>query len=262
MDDNETNFRIAALKELYDQGDFQGAFIGSDRMIKEHKSKPFLDEKQYNDLLAIRAWSQYRHQQYAGSMQDGKELEERGDKRGIEIQAHSALQLKDYAAMRRTWNYVGDNSAIRNSLMAWFGLDSTPEEEAPFDEGVRLAYSFRGDSIADINGRNNGGKFFLRKGKTRIDKFKTLGLFFEAELLYGTESNWHHRAALAYWISKTFEDLGERGLAKDYAQAAVDLWDIAISKDPTNKEMPQKRANAQSRLKELQTLSGQSYCGI
>jgi hypothetical protein len=69
---------------------------------------------------------------------------------------------------------------------------------------------------------------------------------------YGN-GNFHHRAALQYWVYNAYMKLGDKDSATLAAELSYSLWQQAAEADPSNEAFKKKMANAKSIYENLAT---------
>lgn len=106
------------------------------------------------------------------------------------------------------------------------------------------------DSVGATHLLNNTARLLLEKSNTPSDIVMAIGFWHIAISRYG-DVNYHHRAAVYFWLSKAYEKLGDKDLAIKSARKSLTLWVKQISLDPTNQKFNERIAGAEKRLEEL-----------
>ncbi len=109
---------------------------------------------------------------------------------------------------------------------------------------------FNDDSIGATHLINNTARLLLKKGNTPSEIVMAIGFWHIAISRYG-DLNYHHRAAVYFWLSKAYEKLGDKTIAIKSAKKSLMLWVKQISLDPTNQKFNEKIIGAEKRLEEL-----------
>lgn len=107
------------------------------------------------------------------------------------------------------------------------------------------------DSIGAINLLNNTARLLLEKGDSSKDVVIAIGFWQIALVKYG-DKNYHHRAAIHFWLSKAYERIGVKGAAKLAARESAVLWKKQLSLDSSNKRFEERFDGALKRIQELE----------
>lgn len=107
------------------------------------------------------------------------------------------------------------------------------------------------DSMGAINLLNNTARLLLEKGDGGKDIVIAIGFWQIALVKYG-DKNYHHRAAIHFWLSKAYERMGVKGAAKLAARESVALWVKQISLDPSNRRFEERFDGALKGIQELE----------
>lgn len=107
------------------------------------------------------------------------------------------------------------------------------------------------ESIRAINLLNNTARILLEKGDDGEDVVTAIGLWQIALAKYG-DKNYHHRAAIHFWLSKAYEKIGIKEAAKLAARESAALWVKQISLDPSNRRFEERFDGALKGIQELE----------
>lgn len=121
------------------------------------------------------------------------------------------------------------------------------------DEVVKLVILFAADkTVSGANLWHNAGRFFLDKPRDDSgDLVHAREYLAGAIQRYGTEANFHHRAAAYFWQSQVSEKMGRKEDAIRSMKESVGLWDKQCKLDPSNDAFAKSSTNAKKRLAEL-----------
>lgn len=100
--------------------------------------------------------------------------------------------------------------------------------------------------ISAVHMMNNMGRLYLTVG----DPEAALDCWKRAYPRYG-EENFHHRAALMFWMAKAYQEIGEITEATRAIEQCQELWRKAINADPSNNSFLDKLSNANKTYQEL-----------
>ncbi len=227
------------IRSLYDQGKF-------DECLERIKSPTSGDE------YALGGWCHYRKGNYktarewfvkAGDVQFARE--------GL---AYLAAYIdKDDETLERLAAELGDCVNVQNALAI---RARDPEHNISPNwrsemEGRANSVLSKNQGTSEANLCHNLGRLFLEKATGEEDLLTALDYFALAESFYGEDENWHHRAALNFWISKAYEKLKNKESAIKAARKSILLWARQITLDPKTASHVTKFNNAVNRLVEL-----------
>ena len=240
---------VAEIQELYDKGKIQEAMNAVWAEVYEERPS---NDPERGALMIIRAWCHWRRQEWSDALEWLEMAEKAG---GAELKAKrlrayfAAYRDKDDKVLLSIVAELPDDIDAQNALVIRARDGDSALTHA---EIGRIVLSFSGDGVAAANLNHNGARFFLAKARGNADLFSAIGMLERAIQLYGTEGQWHHRAAAHHYKSQAHERLGEKAEALAMEQESARLWDKAIELDPQNKGFRDNRESAVKRIAELQ----------
>jgi len=199
-------------------------------------------------IRIIKAWCLYRVKKYEQAMNIANEL---GDSviEAVELKATIyAYADKNYKKLEELHHRFPGNIAICNAV-AISGRDKDCPFSIQYIKSITEKIEDDG-SIAVGHVWNNIGRALDAKGNNSNDLADAILFSHKAMERYGKD-NYHHRAALSFWISKYFEGIGNMYLAIGAAKRSLKLWIKAMSLDPENSSFKKSFEGAQKRLEEL-----------
>jgi hypothetical protein len=233
-----------SIKELYDDGRFEEA---RDLIASTYPSPHGTPD----EILAIAGWCLYRCKEYKKADGAGVILCERGAPAGFEIRAQIAAYVtKDDELLQKLYWEKPNNPSIANAIV----IRSRDDDSNIATNVVTcIAHKFMSDNqIASVHIINNAARTVYKRSisKSLDDAILAIGLWEIALKKYGRK-NYHHKAAVHYWLSQAYESLGEKKLSFKSAQRCADLWKEAIRRDPKNPKFQENFIGAKERLKKL-----------
>ncbi len=234
------------LRAMYDRGQTQDVI----NALQDISIDPATEDGQR--YLTLKGWCHYRRKENkeahncaiaAKALPWARELM-------AYLHAYAPAHIDDEALMEIANELGSTNINVANAFVIRARADDCSILTG--DEVDRIAASFRGDeSVHAANLMHNAGRFFLAKPKRPGDLQRATQYLDDAIRRYGTEANFHHRAAANFWKSQAFEKIGWKAHAVDAAQESVRLWEEQCKLDPTNKSFLQKKDDAAQRLATL-----------
>ncbi|MFA6252553.1 MAG: hypothetical protein WCX74_04090 [Candidatus Paceibacterota bacterium] len=198
----------------------------------------------------VRAWCLYRRKEYEEAK---KQALQAGGIEAYELLAQIAAYVdKDDVTLTKLHQKYPDNASVCNGLAI---RSRDPDSELSvrlITEAVMRMMNRR--DIAAIHFINNAARTLLAKGNGSTDVIMAIGLWQTALLKYGFE-NFHHRAAVCFWVSNAYEKLGEMALAMKFAMESLVLWDEQLNREPDNSGFVKSRSGASDRVESLRALS-------
>lgn len=230
---------IVKLQSLYKEGKCSEA-------LKEVASNyPSLD-KMPVEIKEIKAWCHFRMEEYAQASEAALSA---GSTNADELMAQIAGYVsKDDAMIMKIHRKLPDNPGVCNALaIRARDKDSTIPIELIVETALKLVDD---DRIAAVNLINNAARLLIAKGNGSSDTVMAIGFWQIALLKYG-DMNYHHRAAVYFWLSKAYESLNEKKLARKSAEESLALWQKQTSLEPGNPKFLRDYEGAKKRLEEL-----------
>ncbi len=232
------------IKRLYEEGRFGEA---SKLISKTYESLGEMPD----EILKIWAWCHYRIKDYGGAKNAALILIERNHISGYEIQAQIAAYVdKDDVLLQKLYWKNTRNPGIANAVtIRARDNDSTIPTEVVICTATGL---FEDDQIASAHVINNTARLIFERSSCHSSDHVVMALGFWGIALkkYG-KGNFHHRAAVYFWISKAYQRLKMKKPAIENARKSVALWIKQVSLDPDNAQFKEKLAGAESWLEEL-----------
>lgn len=240
----EEGLLFKKVTELYDAGKF-GEVI---ELVRE--AYPDLTKASSGNLEKL-AWSHYRRNEFG--------LARSVAMTGISIGYEDLESVK----VQIDTNYVDKKTNIKVVMDILSEDKSDPKicnvfivaarnEENPkqyIAQALEYVQKFKNsDSIAAINMQHNMGRLYLAIG----DYEAAIDYLNRAYERYGSR-NFHHRAALQYWVYDAYMKLGDKDSATLAAERSYVLWQEAVEADPSNEVFKEKMANAKSIHENLAT---------
>jgi hypothetical protein len=125
------------------------------------------------------------------------------------------------------------------------------DSNIPVEKIVSIAIGHvTNDEIASVHLLNNTARLLLAKGSKKEDLIMAIGFWQIVLMKYGN-ANYHHKAAVHFWLSKAYERLDQKPLALKSAKKSLALWVKQISLDPNNPNFNKSLIGAEDRIKEL-----------
>lgn len=229
------------LETMYEQGDCSG-IVEEISQLKE--------EKITVDIRRILAWAYFRLGRIEESWKLAKILSSEGDKKSRDIMS----QIEAYVCHRDPVHGEELTVSMKNA-MAIRARDA--DSDIPTSVVMDMTFEHMLDEdIAGINLANNTARLLLARAELSkpegVREVQLAIVLWENCLFrYGENKNYHHRAAVCFWLTKAYEELGRIDLALFAAHRSIRLWEAQAAIDPENKSFKEKLENAYKRLEEL-----------
>jgi hypothetical protein len=218
---------------------------------KETHERRAPNDPEIGQLMVIRAWCNWRRQEWGDALMWLEAAEEAG---GAELETK---RLRAYFAAYRDKN-DGVLHSIAQELPGDVGVLNAlviraRDEDSRFShaEVENIVFSVEVGDVAVADLYHNGARFFMVKPRGNEDLLIAIGMLDHALHLYGTDGNWHHRAAATHWQSVAHERLGEEEEDRNARSQARQLWEKANELDPANRGFQQNLENARKREAEF-----------
>ncbi|MDD5639697.1 MAG: hypothetical protein PHR47_02770 [Candidatus Pacebacteria bacterium] len=238
----EGNDFLRSIQLLYEEGRFFEAM--------EKISGRYPDRDEPADIRMVKSWCLYRRKEYEEAK---KQALQAGGIEAEELLAQLAAYVdKDDATLTEIHQNHPDNPSVCNGLAIRARDSDSNISTKLLIEAVARMMNKKG--IAAIHFINNAARTLLAKGNGSTDIIIAIGLWQTALLKYGYE-NYHHRAAVCFWISSAYEQLGEMALAMKFAMESLALWEEQLNREPDNPSFIERRSGANDRVETLRTLS-------
>lgn len=235
---------IEEISNLYKEGKIEEA------MNAISSKYPLIDEMP-RDVLEVEAWCLFRFEKYELATKAALMLTEKGSQKGHELLAQIVGYVnKDDALLEQIFQKLPVNVSVCNAY-AIRARDS--DSHIKVRKVLLAAISYMNDEeIAAAHLLNNTARLLMAKGYegTNMDIVTAIGFWQIALQKYG-DTNYHHRAAVHFWLSKAYENLDNKQLAIKSAQKSLTLWVKQISLDPNNPKFNENLIGAEKRLEEL-----------
>ncbi len=202
-------------------------------------------------------WCYYRLGKYDQADQMGQMAVDYGDVNGFKIIAQKAAYIdhdeKQVLEILEIDSLANDLGVV-NALVV---VARYPGSTVTIPQVIEIVSRITGSKeIAAANILNNAGRLVQEKATCAEDFIKAFGLMSLALGKYETKKNGkmvnlHHRAALLFWISKIWENLGSLDQAFIVSKKSLSLWYKQVKLDPENQEFKVKLENAKKRVEEL-----------
>jgi hypothetical protein len=239
---------VAEIQELYDLGKFPEAIAA---VGVEVSGKRASNDPEIGKLCVICAWCYWRRQEWDGALvwlggaekAGGAELETK------RLRAYfAAYRDKNDGVLRSIAQELPGDVGVLNALVI-----RARDEDSAFShvEVENIVFAFEAGDVTVANLYHNGARFFMAKPRDNEDLFMAVGMLDHALRLYGTDGNWHHRAAATHWQSVAHERLGETEDDRNARSRARQLWEKASELDPANQGFQQNLENARKREAEF-----------
>ena len=235
--------KVQKVQELYDASRFEDAL----ELISAEGQGQMTTTQDWAELMRIKAWCHWRRKEYEEARKIAKEY-------GIyEILAYLAAYVdKEFEALLALRPHLENNINFWNAVVIIARTNDLPDQEALVREALglllRAGFPWKVGEVAEANLAHNLGRYYaegsddeaaLRWYVSARDAYEILG------------GNWHHRAALHFWMSKSHEALGNLAEALFAQRASVALWHIQCDLDPKNESFQKNLAGGKERLAEL-----------
>jgi len=201
------------------------------------------------EIEELKGWCHFRREEYKEATETAVSATRKGSVKASELLIQLAAYVnKDDRMMEVIHQGLPNNSSVCNA----FAIRARdPDSKIPvkliMDAAMR---SINKDDLGAINLLNNTARLLLEKGNRSSDTMMAIGLWETALIKYG-EKNYHHRAAVMFWLSNAYESLEDRPLAIKMAQESVKLWEYQASLDPDNSKFKKNLDGAKNRLENL-----------
>lgn len=233
---------LKIVRKYYEEGKFEKALRAISKNYSSSKDMP-------DEILELAALSLFRFEDYQGATELAIILANRKNQKGLELLAQiTAYANKDDDLLSSIYQKLPNNIAVCNAY-AIRARDA--------DSNIRVGYvidaaiqHMNDNEVASIHLLNNAARLLLAKGDDKGDMAVAVWFWEIALLKYG-KKNYHHRAAVYFWLSKAYERLGKNSLAIASAKKSLVLWVKQISLDPINQKFQDNFVGAEKRLEEL-----------
>jgi hypothetical protein len=234
------------VKKLYEEG------RSSEALEKITASYPTLDTMPV-EIMEVKAWCYFRREEYVEATETALAAAEKGSINGQELLAQLAGYVsKDDELLKKIHQKFPNSPSVWNAL-AIRARDG--DSIIPAQLIVEAALRFiNNENIGAINLINNTARLLLAKGNGGSDTITAIGFWQIALMNYG-DKNYHHRAAVYFWLSNAYENIGEMSSAIQSATNSLILWDRQVIFDPDNPKFKKNLAGAEERLEELKRKS-------
>lgn len=235
---------VETIHKLYKEGKFEKALKTILSAYQSINEMP-------DEILEIETWCHFQLKEYEKATELALVLSDRGNSSGFEIQAQIAAYVtKDDKLLEKLYWQKPKNPGIANAVAI-----RARDEDSTISTTVVVCAAMgmiNDDRIASIHVINNTARLIFEKSyfKSHDNIIMAIGFWQIALEKYG-DGNYHHRAAVHFWMSKAYERLGEKSLAIKNAQKSLTLWVKQISLDPNNPKFNENLMGAEKRLEEL-----------
>ena len=228
---------IKQLRALYEQGN-------NTRIVRIISRVP--EEERTTEELYILAWAYFRLGKYIKCYNTASILKEKGDGRADGIMAQVRAKIgEDERELLLLHEEYPDDRSILNAVIICARNDST---NIPIEFVNNALVIVEGETgIVSNHVRNNAARVFLKVG-TKEEIRRAIDLWMFVGTAYG-EKNYHHRAAVFFWLSKAYEKLGVFDSAEAMAEISLDLWKKQFKEDSENLQWQKNLQNAEERLR-------------
>ncbi|HNY35832.1 MAG TPA: hypothetical protein PLD14_02435 [Candidatus Pacearchaeota archaeon] len=239
---------IEKVRNLYADGRIEEA------MNAISSKYPLIDEMPV-DVLEVEAWCLFRFKKYELAAKASLVLAEQGSQKGYELLAQIAGYVnKDDELLEKIFQKLPINVNVCN---AYAIRARDPDSRIRVRKVLLSAISYMNEeeiSVAHL--LNNTARLLMAKGYegTNMDIVTAIGFWQIALSKYGSK-NYHHRAAVYYWLSKAYEKLGMLNEAEENAKKSLNLWEEQVALDKNNPKFQENLEGAKRRFEELQKLS-------
>jgi len=237
MEDEDLIFKKAT--ELYDAGKYG--------QVIEYVIEKCPDlSKASSGVLEKMAWSYYRRDKFGLA----RNIATMGVKLGYKDLESIIVQIdvyfgKDIKVVQDVLSENENDPKICNAFIVAARGQKNPEQY--ISQALRYVQKFKNsDNISAIHMQNNMGCLYMATG----DYEAALDCWRRAYERYG-EGNFHHRAALQYWVHKAYLELITKDAALNAAKLSLDLWIEAVEADPENKTFQENLENAKKVYQDL-----------
>jgi hypothetical protein len=233
---------IEQLRELYDEGKTAEVLY---RILLDF---PFGRDLPV-EIEEIKGRCHFRREEYAEATKVAISASQKGSEEASELLIQlSAYVNKDDRTMEIIRQGLPNNSGVCNAFaIRARDSDSNIAVKLILDAAIR---SINKNDLASINLLNNTARLLLEKGNHSSDTIMAIGLWEIALIKYG-EKNYHHRAAVMFWMSTAYKSLGDLSSASKKAKESLTLWEYQISLDPTNSKFKKNLEGAKKRFENL-----------
>jgi len=226
----------------------QGLYLeGRVSEIKEIVLSLSEDEKS-PEIEMILAWA-YFHLGDDESLEIAKRLYQQGNEDAFEFMVqYAAYKSKDDKLIKEIQEKDPNDPSVFNALSI---RARDVDSNIPIELVDAAALYFVNDErIGAVNLLNNAGRLhFAKGGKKGI--VTAIGYWHVAIVKYG-DKNYHHRAAVYFWLSKAYEALDAKDIALKMANESIALWRLQVALDPENAQYREKLEGARKRIQELE----------
>ena len=207
-------------------------------------------------LSTLKGWCHYRRKEYdkahdsaiaAGNFPWARELM-------AYLYAYAPGYVNDEGLKQIAEELGSSNVSVANAFVIRARAEDCSLLTA--EDVTALTDNFKAEkSIHVANLMHNAGRYFLAKRERAYHLRAAQYLEFALDR-YGTDANFHHRAAANFWKSQAWEKIGDMEKTIEAMEESVRLWDEQRKLDPTNKAFAQSGDNAKKRLEELKAKAG------
>jgi tetratricopeptide (TPR) repeat protein len=233
---------IVRLNKLYEEGKCSEALEEISRVYPSANVMPA-------EIMAIKGWCHFRLQQYHEATEAALMADEKGSPKGSELLAQLAAYVsKDDKAIEAIRQKMPGNLSVCNAFaIRARDKDSRIPKEMIVEAAIK---AMSGEEIAATNLINNTARLLLAKGDGFGDTVTAI-IFWRIALQRYGDKNYHHRAAVHFWMSKAYESLGNKALAIQSALSSLQLWEEQVNLDPANPKFKESLEGARRRVEEL-----------
>lgn len=238
---------IENIRDLYERGQIE-------KVMNAISSKYSLIDEMPVDVLEIEACCLFRFKKYELAAKAALLLSEKGSQKGLELLAQIAGYVtKDDELLDKIFQKLPVDVSVCN---AYAIRARDPDSRIRVRKVIASAFSYMIDEeIAVAHLLNNTARLLMAKGYegTNLDIVTAIGFWQIALSKYG-DKNYHHRAAVYFWLTKAYERLGMLNEAEENAKKSLDLWEKQVALDQNNPKFQENLEGAKRRLEELQKL--------
>ena len=247
---------IEELWSDYQDGKTQSVFAEAEQMLAQNPSA-----EQRADLHALKAWCCYQEKNFSGALEEALQAGQRHIK-GLEVQAflraYEGSPFRDEQMLINLSKVLpeGNLSVLKAMIISARVDGSELEPERILSQGEKFIQDFdpQKASGSDTNLINNLSRLTQTIAEREGDSVmmnRAVVLMERAIEGYGKESNWAHRGAAFFHLSRMHESLGNSFEAFTAAEHSAWMWDEQYNIQPS--ELNKNRSEgAEKRARELQ----------
>lgn len=236
------------LRAMYDRGETEAV------LTETEKNPVSPGSENIDDITTLKGWCHYRRKEFdqayecavaAGSHQWARELM---------AYLHAYVpKYKDDEALKQIADELGSsNINVANALLIRARAEDCSLLTARDVDKLTGTFAAFSHGVNGANLWHNAGRWYLAKWTIGSDDYRhAWNCISGAIARYGTEANFHHRAAAHFWWSQASEKMGDSQRALEEMHESVRLWIQQCRLDPTNRGFAQSSENAAKRLEEL-----------